>query len=627
LVAQFELKRQRLAPGYSPETARELVDWVKERLLIPVPEWERLLRAMHDDHETATDELLESLTERLVRIDLPAASEALVVALENLPRITHALYGEQDVVIEPLIGSRATPTGREGMAANMVEDRDEILTDVLGEWFQYYGPVTYDFVQTTLGIEKQRLSLVLEDLIDSQKVIMGPLVTESTDERICDSENFEVLLRLARASASPVFEPLDVEWLPLFLAYHQGVTDPGDDVEGLFRCIEQLLCLPVPAALWESEILPARLHPYSASWLDSAMQEGDLRWVGSENHRVAFCFEPDLDLIQGDATGVTDTGESTGEDVGLTDVFPSTLGRYDFSTLITLSRHRPDELSDRLWEAVWQGRVTNDTFAALRRGIRNRFKVPNVAATATGLRHRGRRTGGRGGFARWKGSLPFAGNWFRLPAPKPDDDLLETEERMKDRARLLLDRYGILFRELLGRELPVFHWRNVFRALRLMELSGEVLAGYFFHGIPGPQFISHQAFRRLQRRLPEDVVYWINATDPTSLCGVQLEAIRGSLPKRIVGTHLIYRGTMLVAISRRNGRNLIFNVPPDDPYLPEYMSPLRHLLARQFQPVRRITIETINNEEAARSPYVDVLRTAFDVAIDYKNVILYHKAG
>ena len=57
------------------------------------------------------------------------------------------------------------------------------------------------------------------------------------------------------------------------------------------------------------------------------------------------------------------------------------------------------------------------------------------------------------------------------------------------------------------------------------------------------------------------------------------------------------------------------------------MSPLHHLLTRQFQPVRRITIETINNEEAAHSPYVDVLRTAFDVAIDYKNVILYRKAS
>ena len=46
---------------------------------------------------------------------------------------------------------------------------------------------------------------------------------------------------------------------------------------------------------------------------------------------------------------------------------------------------------------------------------------------------------------------------------------------------------------------------------------------------------------------------------------------------------------------------------------------------RQFQPHRRITVETINGEEAAVSPYLDGLRTVLDVMVDYKNVILYRK--
>lgn len=160
-----------------------------------------------------------------------------------------------------------------------------------------------------------------------------------------------------------------------------------------------------------------------------------------------------------------------------------------------------------------------------------------------------------------------------------------------------------------------------------MELSGEVLAGYFFHGIPGPQFISHQAFHLLQRKLPEDTVYWVNATDPASLCGVQLEAIKGPLPKRIAGTHVVYHGDRLVVVSRRNGRALTFNAPPDDARLPEYLRFLHHLLTRQFQPIRRITIETINGEAAAYSEYLDTIRICFDVMVDYKNVILYRKVS
>ncbi len=148
---------------------------------------------------------------------------------------------------------------------------------------------------------------------------------------------------------------------------------------------------------------------------------------------------------------------------------------------------------------------------------------------------------------------------------------MEAEERRKDRARLLLDRYGILFREILQRELPPLSWPGVFRSLRIMELSGEVFAGYFFSGIPGPQFISPRALRILQRRLPEDSIYWINAADPASLCGVPLEALRGLLPSRLPGTHLVFRGTRLMMISKRNGKDLTFNVPPDDPDFPGYI--------------------------------------------------------
>jgi ATP-dependent Lhr-like helicase len=158
-----------------------------------------------------------------------------------------------------------------------------------------------------------------------------------------------------------------------------------------------------------------------------------------------------------------------------------------------------------------------------------------------------------------------------------------------------------------------------------MELSGEVLAGYFFHGIPGPQFMSHRAFRVLQKKPPDGAVFWINATDPASLCGIRLDALRGTLPKRVDSTHLVYRGNTLVLVSRRNGSSLTFRVPPDDPHLPEYFCSLRHLLTRKAQPLRRIIIETINGEKAVESPYVDALRTGFDLMIDFKNVVLCRK--
>jgi hypothetical protein len=46
----------------------------------------------------------------------------------------------------------------------------------------------------------------------------------------------------------------------------------------------------------------------------------------------------------------------------------------------------------------------------------------------------------------------------------------------------LLDRYGVIFRELIAREVTAFTWRELFQSLRLMELSGEVIAAISSQG-------------------------------------------------------------------------------------------------------------------------------------------------
>ena len=630
LAERFELKRQRLSSGYSPQTVRELLDWVVERVAIPQREWANLLQAMRNDHGVDPDLLLVQLQDKLLQFHPTDAAEPLVAAREMLPRMINTFYGpEKDVQVESL-DKLPFPKKNEEYTAYQGEGED--WATLLGEWLQFYGPKTVEFVRRTLGVENELLQRALEDLLDSQKVLQGHLVTEGEPDEICDSENFEILLRLARAESIPAFKPLEIEWLPLFLANHQGLIKPLNNIDGLYLRIEQLLCYPAEATTWESEILPARLHPYDPSWLDTLMQEGDLQWVGGEGHRVTFCFESDLDLLREEAGHPelpSDRGESQDSGIGqrgvgpLADLFPDAAGRYDFSTLLRLSKGGSVDLANRLWNGIWQGQVTNDSFITLRRAILNKFKLPN-GGTRDGGKLR-RRLSSRARMAGRREGRFFAGNWHLLASPDLPDDLLEKEECRKDRVRLLLDRYGILFRELLQRELPALRWSAVFRSLRIMELSGEVMAGVFFHGIPGPQFISHQAFRSLQRQPPEDAVYWIHATDPASLCGIQLDSIRGMLPARAASTHLVYRGNQLGLVSKRHGKDLTFHVPPDDPHLPEYMVLLRHLLTRQFQPVRRIAIETINGEKASQSPYVPALRTSFDVIVDYQYVNLYRK--
>jgi hypothetical protein len=104
-----------------------------------------------------------------------------------------------------------------------------------------------------------------------------------------------------------------------------------------------------------------------------------------------------------------------------------------------------------------------------------------------------------------------------------------------------------------------------------------------------------------------------------------IDPLKGRRPKRVAGTHLVYRGSRLILISQRMGKKLTIHTSPEDPELHEYFVVLRHLLNRKFQPKRRITIETINDEPAPKSPYINALRIQFDVLVDFKTVTLYRK--
>jgi ATP-dependent Lhr-like helicase len=150
----------------------------------------------------------------------------------------------------------------------------------------------------------------------------------------------------------------------------------------------------------------------------------------------------------------------------------------------------------------------------------------------------------------------------------------------------------------------------VFRALRLLELSGEALSGQFFAGIPGLQFLDPAGFKLLQGALPEDSVYWLSAADPASAAGLGLVGLPYSLPPRLAGTHLAFHGSALALISRRQGRELSILVPPRHPYLAGYLGPLRHMVDRAFMPLKAVEVETVNGQAAADSPYLEDLTEA-----------------
>jgi ATP-dependent Lhr-like helicase len=400
---------------------------------------------------------------------------------------------------------------------------------------------------------------------------------------------------MARLARQPSFQALSIDHLPLFIATCQGLARPGETMDDLQSRLEKLFGYPAPAHLWEEEILPARMANYQPAWLDALMNSSPLLWYGSGKEAAAFALEMELDIFVSPHEKERDRAAS---------LFPDPRGRYDLFSIASHATLTSEETTARLWELTWKSAVTNDSTETLRKGILNGFQPAALESTGQGGRNLGRRSA----MQRWAASRPVSGNWRLLDVTTPMPDGIERQELSRERARMLFDRYGILFRELLENEAETLRWRRLFPVLRLMELSGEILSGYFFEGIPGVQFISFEAFRLLRDGLDEERIYWMNAKDPASLCGIGLEGLKGRLPRRIPSNHLVFQGRRVVLESIRNGRELRIHIPPDHPRLHECLGMFKVLLSRGFNPEKGIVVEKINGVTAGRSSYCDALR-------------------
>jgi ATP-dependent Lhr-like helicase len=639
VIGELVGKLQRTAPGYSPRGATELLELVKERLLLPRREWEELLAAIQGDHGLTSEELLAECGGKLLAIRLPGASEDGVVALESLPRLLHVLgestgedplrLGAERLGRPSLPGLRGDLQRALALLGGQAEGGEErqSLGLLLSEWLRSYGPVEVPAIGALFGLAGELLQQVLADPVESGSLVLDQLTLEAGGEpQVCDAENLEILLRLTRRGLRPPFRALPLEALPVFLASHQGLTRPVGEsrVVSLREAFETLFGYPAPPRLWEEEILPARLSPYFTSWLDGLLRDSELLWLGCGREQITFCFASDVELFapRGPQAAARDLADRCAQ------LLPALRGRFSYWDLVDHSGLSPGEVTRLVWELAWAGALTSDSFAGLRsvswRAGRE-AAVPPGFPFPIGAGRRGSR-GRRLGFDRWRASHPFAGSWYALDAVGAAEalaapDAVDEQELSRERVRQLLRRYGILFRELLNRELPSLHWSEVFRTLRIMELAGEVVSGQFFEGIPGLQFMSHTAFRTLERGLTRRQPFWLCAADPASPCGLGLP-LEG-LPPRLAANHLVYCGGRLVLVSRRRGRELEFRGPPEAATacgegLPRLFA---DHLERDFEPWKSVLVETINGVAARSSPYKGLLK-AWGFVEEYRGLVL-----
>ena len=622
IIKKYEEKRHRLYPDYSPASQRDLLDWIKERIFLTETEWDHLLNCIQRDHDLDPITWVNEINTKIVFLT-DVHGKSWIMALEISPKLLNCIdlqhfietvkSGNGEVIQDPFnlkLNSQKNSLYKENSAL-------ESALLLFQDWFQFYGPVSRD--QLGLDIWEQSDALMLE-VFDGEKdkksVMQGELIQDDSTIYICDLEVFEILLRMARKAAIPDFQTLAIHHLQHFLLNFQNIGQHENNVDAVYEVLNQLNGCPLSAALWESDILPSRIIGYQKFWLDEIFQDTDLIWQGTSLKKIVLFFKADRQLIFHD-----NPSNKLNKEEWLK-IFDQG-NQSDFSHLMNESGLSAQILSEKLWNYVWKGNLSNESYQVLRKGIETNFKISSTIVTNSA----GRKNRRGSSFTAWKNSRPDTGKWLVLEKNSAELDLIELEEIKKERVRLLLDRYGIIFKELLKKELPPLQWVSIFRSLRLMELSGEILSGRFFDDIPGPQFISHEAFRKLQTQINQHQIIWFNACDPVSLCGSGLNPFKQKLPRRVAGNYLVIKGAELLATISNFGKNIVFHIDLNHPDIQSCLDPLQHLLYRQFQPKRSLVIEKINRKSAAMSPYLTIFQNGFEVNREFSKITIYKKQG
>jgi len=603
LAARLQRKLQRTEEGWSPRSEPDLLDWIVERLVLPEHEWESLREAVMRDHALDLDDLVTGLGNKVVRVHV-GANPSFLTAAESIPRWRFATGGKPLTITKPASqGEPCAPAQVRRTAAD--KETEDSLSDLLADLLRFHGPVSWSDVFAPLGIAPDDARDALEALVETQKVVLDRITEGAADEQVCDAENLERLLRTMRTGARPAFEAQPVTRIPGFLASWQRVGARKRGVEGLQEALDRLLGLPLAPELWETEVLPARVDGYYTAWLDALFAETPIAWLGSSDRKVALVLAPDRELF------AHDTGPSAKERGALDALFPHPAGRFTLDQMQSHTKESTLGLTQKLWSLAWKGRVTTDGFLAVRRGVETKF------GQGVGTAEQGEPQGGsrRSKLGRWAAKQSSPGSWYRWPDLSVPGNALEQDEVDRDRVRVLLDRWGVLFRQLLDREAGPLRWGRVFRTLRVMELSGEVVSGQFFEGVEGAQFASPAALQTLRLPTDTDRLVWVSAADPASACGLGLAGL-GGLPRRVAGNHLALQGDRVVVVSEGRGKRLTIHLQPDDAALPLCLGFLSNLIGRQVQPARCITVETINGEPASRSAYRPVLEGMFHAVRD-----------
>jgi len=613
VIANIERDLQGLSAERRASGAEQLFDLLRTAGPFTVPE----LAARSSSELNLEVALGRLITDRRV-VGVRIAGQEMLAVTEDIPRLRDGL----GIPVPP------------GIAATFNEPATHPIDDLVLRWARTHGPFLASTIAERYGLGRAVVEAACDTLVGPGTLVRGTFVdlpaggarsgegpaesrgsqagdvraTSSNVRQYCHAKVLSLIKRRTLAGLRKSVEPVEQVAYARFLPAWQGVGSGQRGTDAVLSALEQMSGYALPASAVEAVVLPSRVVNYSPAMLDELTSSGEVYWVG--------------DGAIGDADGWV-RWYLADQEPHPPQVEPAHYrsqellaalaggGAYFFDSLLPpgLAAAGRSEYVAALWDLVWAGLVTGDTFGPVRslarRGTHRRPNLPTGRAVRRGL-------GGRGVNRSTRlprtASPTTSGRWALVARGESS-----AADRLAASIFAQLDRYGVATRGSVLTENSEGGFGAAYRALSALEESGHCRRGYFVEGLGAAQFALTGAVDRLRSYSPEPedpVAIVLAACDPANAYGAALPwpEREGHRPGRKPGALVVLVGGALIFYVERGGKTLLSFTEE-----PSKLNPAAAALANAVHDglLGKLTVERADGAHVFSSPVVsEALQTA-----------------
>jgi len=494
----------------------------------------------------------------------------------------------------------------QGLPAALLEPVAQPLETLVGRYARTHAPFTVDGLASRWGLPNGQIEPILVLLEARNQLVRGELRPGGTHIDACDPEVLRQLRRRTLAKLRAQVAPVDAKTFAAFLPRWHGLDQPRRGIGALRDAIGRLEGVAIPFSELEQRILPARILDYHPRMLDELGAAGELVWVGAGALGVK---DGRVILLRRDrALALAPAPTEVPHRSAVHDAIVAHLSTSGASFLVAIeTAAKAAGAIDRaavtaaLWDLVWAGEITNDTFSPLRS-----LASPSARRTAS--------------------HAVFGGRWSLVSSLGPAPS---ATQRAIAAATSLLERWGFAGRATAKADDLSGGFASVGDVLRAMEDAGTVRRGFFVESLEGAQYAWPGAIDRL-REAPRNQAQRVDvlaAVDPANAWGGPLDwpPLRdpSARPARRVGaTAILVDGELAVWIEPK-GKKIATAALPDETIALALSVGLPRVAARARR--REILVETIDGVAAGESPHARALLAA-GARIDYRGLVVRGQA-